>query len=85
MRKWKADVISAWELSLSTTYLKLNNLQVCFLIFQNHFMQNLASFGLYYHILENKKAGMHLAKDVVIIDDIKMPNMGHIARGKPQM
>lgn len=47
-------------------------------------MQSLASFGLYYHILENKRQGMHLAKDV-IIDDIKMPNMGHIARGKPQM
>lgn len=26
---------------------------------------------------------MHLAKDVVVIDDIKLPNMGHITRGKP--
>lgn len=26
---------------------------------------------------------MHLAKDLVV-DYIKMPNMGHIAKGKPQ-
>lgn len=26
---------------------------------------------------------MHLAKDVVAVDYIKMPNMGHIAKGKP--
>lgn len=27
---------------------------------------------------------MHLAKDLVIVDYIKMPNMGHIAKGKSQ-
>lgn len=27
---------------------------------------------------------MHLAKDVVNVHYIKMPNMGHIAKGKPQ-
>lgn len=27
---------------------------------------------------------MHLAKDLVVVDYIKMPNMGHIAKGKPQ-
>lgn len=30
--------------------------KVCFLLtFQNHFMQNLTSFALYYHTLENKR------------------------------
>lgn len=27
---------------------------------------------------------MHLAKDLGVVDYIKMPNMGHIAKGKPQ-
>lgn len=27
---------------------------------------------------------MHLAKDLAVVDYIKMPNMGHIAKGKPQ-
>lgn len=27
---------------------------------------------------------MHLAKYLVVVDYIKMPNMGHIAKGKPQ-
>lgn len=27
---------------------------------------------------------MHLAKDLVVVNYIKMPNRGHIAKGKPQ-
>lgn len=27
---------------------------------------------------------MHLAKDLGVVDYIKMPTMGHIAKGKPQ-
>lgn len=56
---------------------------VFFLPFRTISCKSLASFALYYLTLKNKKASMHLAKDVVAVDYIKMPNMGHIAKGKP--
>lgn len=62
----------------------LNNLQSLFSYLSEPFScKNLASFGLYHHILEKKRQACIWQKDVVVIDDTKTPNMGHIARGEP--
>lgn len=46
-------------------------------------MQKSSQFWSLSPHIRKEKAGMHLAKDVVVLDDTKMPNMGHIARGEP--